>query len=111
MRPSAGQFSNRGKIQSKQESRSASGQVISTWVDVADVWFAKLREVSRETSAAREVIPEATTTLMIRYRTDVTVLMRFLWGSRVYDILGVRDPDGRREVLMLDCKEGRSQGS
>ncbi len=70
-----------------------------------------LNQSGREVVTAREVLPEMTHTLMIRYRAGVTRGMRFVYGSRIFDVLAVRNPEEANEILLLDCKEGRSQGS
>ena len=106
-----GKLTRRGTIQQEVVTRGASGEVLKSWSDVATVWFAMLNQSGREVVTAREVMPEMTHTIQIRYRSGVTPQMRFAYGSRLFDILSVRDPEEAHEALLLDCKEGRSQGS
>jgi SPP1 family predicted phage head-tail adaptor len=41
----------------------------------------------------------------IRYRSDVSVAQRIVWGSRTLEIGSIQDPDGRRRSLDLLCAE------
>ena len=106
-----GKLTKRGKLQQETVSRGPSGQAISAWSDLATVFFAMLNQSGREVVTAREVIPEMTHTIQIRYRPNVTGKLRFVYGSQVFDVLAVRNPEEANESLLLDCKEGRSQGS
>ena len=46
------------------------------------------------------------TSVMIRFRTDVSVRDRVVWGARVLNIETMRDPEsGRRRWLELICTE------
>lgn len=110
-RVTAGQLNRQGVLQQEAVSRGPSGQPISSWSDVATVWFAMLNQSGREVVTAREVIPEMTHTIQIRYRSGVNGKLRFVFGSRIFDVLSVRNPEEANEMLLLDCKEGRSQGS
>jgi len=107
----SGALDRRGTIQQETVSRGASGQPISSWSDVATVWFLMLNQSGREVVAQREVLAEMTHVLKIRYRPGVTAKMRFVYGSRTFDILSVRDMNEGHVEMLLDCKEGRSQGS
>lgn len=106
-----GELTKRGQLQQETVTRGPSGQPISSWSTVASVWFAMLNQSGREVVTAREVIPEMTHTLKIRYQPNITGKLRFVFGSRVFDVLAVRNPQEANEHLLLDCKEGRSQGS
>lgn len=110
-RIASGELNRQGKLQQKTVTRGGSGQPINTWSDVATVWFSMLNQSGREVVTAREVVPEMTHTIQIRYRPGVEPEMRFTYGSRIFDILAVRNPGEANERLLLDCKEGRSQGS
>jgi SPP1 family predicted phage head-tail adaptor len=107
MRPSAGQFNKRGTIQRKSITRGPSGQQIESWSDVAAVWLSVLNQSGREVTTAREVLPELTHSVMIRYRKGINSGMRLVMDSRIFDILAVRNRMEQNEVLLLDCKEGR----
>jgi SPP1 family predicted phage head-tail adaptor len=111
LRITSGKLNRQGVLQSETVTRGASGQALSTWSNVATVWFAMLDQSGREVVTAREVLPEMTHTLMIRYRAGVTGKLRFVYGARIFDVLAVRNPEEANEMLLLDCKEGRSQGS
>lgn len=45
------------------------------------------------------------TMVTIRYRSDVSVKQRIVWGSRTLEIGAIQDPDGRSSRLELLCAE------
>lgn len=45
------------------------------------------------------------TKVTIRWRDDISVTQRIVWGSRTLEIGTVQDPDGRRDQLELLCSE------
>lgn len=62
----------------------------------------------RELLAAQQISSEVTGTIKIRYRADkqVTAKHRVLYGTRVFDIVAVIDPEERHEELVLYVREG-----
>lgn len=46
-----------------------------------------------------------THTVRIRYRNDLFVTQRILWGTRVLDVHSIIDPDGKNHELVLLCEE------
>jgi SPP1 family predicted phage head-tail adaptor len=50
-------------------------------------------------------VAELSTIVTIRYRSDVSVRDRIVWGSRTLEIATISDPDGRRRALDLICTE------
>jgi SPP1 family predicted phage head-tail adaptor len=100
-----GSMRERVEIQSLATSRDELGSITETWSELATVW-ASVRSVSaREYYAARQVNAEVTHRVAIRYRSDVTPLMRLIWGSRTLEIVSALDKDGRERFLELLCTE------
>lgn len=84
------------------------GGATESWTEVATVW-GSLKQVSgQERENADRVASQTMTDIMIRYRTGVTPDMRFRLGTRVFNIQGVLDKDGRGRWLTCLCEEGSS---
>ena len=81
------------------------GSVIETWGTLASVW-AEVRPLEgRELYAAQQVNAELTTQIRIRFTQNFNTINRVLFGSRVYDVLSVVNPDERNRELVLQCRE------
>lgn len=101
----AGQLRDRVTLQEVTETRDSFGAVVEAWSDVATVW-AEVADLSgREYFDAQQTNAELKTRIRIRYRSGVVPKMRAVFGSRVFDIESVIDPDSRRRELHLMCKE------
>jgi SPP1 family predicted phage head-tail adaptor len=82
------------------------GQTV-TWSDLGN------DRASIESLGAREflqagALQNAMTSLVrIRYRDDVTIRQRLYWSARskLFEIVALRDPDGRGRELELECVE------
>lgn len=48
---------------------------------------------------------ETTATFLIRYRKDHARVSHVVWGSRIFQVRAVLDPDGHRRELRLECLE------
>jgi SPP1 family predicted phage head-tail adaptor len=89
-----------------------SGDVVSSdpaAIFVATVW-GQVQDLSgAELFAASELHSQITTRITCRWRAGILPSMKALYmtgsQSRVFDILAVTDPEGRRRTLILDCKE------
>ncbi len=86
---------------------SASGETTKTWNPVLDCW-AKIEPTwGREYERAKQVQPEMTLMLMIRYSPEVTITpaMRVVFGARHLHIVSVENEEERNVKLFLACKE------
>ena len=101
----AGDLRHRVTIQSASESVSAAGEVTKTWSDVATVWASIEPLTGREKWLAEQVQAAATHRVRMRYRSDVGLENRLLYGSRVLDILEVMNTGERDKELVLICAE------
>jgi SPP1 family predicted phage head-tail adaptor len=84
---------------------------VSAWVEHAVVW-ADIRDQSgRELVAAGQVVADATTQIIIRFRGDVAAGMRAVEvvTGRIYDITAVLS-DARRTKETLVARHGVSHG-
>lgn len=87
-----------------------SGQQLISWTDVATVWANIKPSSGRELIAAGAINAEVTHTIVIRYRPGITAAMRALYGSRIFDIAAVIEPETAHVSLELLCNEGINQG-
>jgi len=65
---------------------------------------------TRETLLAQQVASTVTHLVRIRYNTEVSTLHRILWGTRIFDINGVRNIDEGNVEMVLDCTENPLAG-
>lgn len=100
-----GKLRNRITIQQVQEARSATGAVMETWVTYAEVWAAVEPLRGREFFASRQMQAQVDARVRIRFISGVTPKMRVLWGSRIYLIDAVINPEERGVELQLMCRE------
>jgi SPP1 family predicted phage head-tail adaptor len=87
-------------IQTRTVTRSASGQEIVTWTDLATIWAEKIERGGREFLAASQVVAELDAIFKIRYRDGLNPLMRVICAQQTYNIRVVQEI-GRREGWML----------
>lgn len=107
----AGRLRQRVTIEQATETRDAFGATLQSWTALAQVWAEVLPKVGGTgeefaTDAASERTSQGYT-INLRYRSDVTTMMRVNWQNKLLDIESVADPDGRRRALRLECKERR----
>jgi len=105
-----GDFRHRALIESLSKSPNAFGEPVETWSELATVWAKVEALTGSEAYAARQLIAEVEVKLTIRFRDDLTELMRAtLPSGDVLDIRSVLDEDGRRRETVLLCSR-RSNG-
>lgn len=105
----AGQL--RYKVDLEQRSATQTGNMGSlgnTWSTVASGLYARIEPAgSTESKAGGAYVSSTTHLVTIWYRAGVVpAMMRLKYGTRLFNILAVNDPDGRRERLQLQCEEG-----
>jgi SPP1 family predicted phage head-tail adaptor len=101
----AGILRNYVTIQQLTEGRDANLELTENWTTFAYAWAAILPQTGREYWNAKQVFPEVTGVLKIRYITGVTSKMRVYDGSKTYDIQAVIDVENRHKELVLLVKE------
>jgi SPP1 family predicted phage head-tail adaptor len=108
---SSGKLRHRVQLQrSVQVQDPVTGDLSSSWVDVAKVWAAVEPLSAREFIASSAVQSAITTRITIRYR-EVDASMRIVHRERIYNIEGVlADKDSGLEYLTLPCSEGVNEG-
>lgn len=98
-------------IQRRGDGENSFGQPTDAWADLAEVW-GRVRTLSgRELATAIQIRPTVTHRVELRYRQDLTPEDRLAFNGRVFQILGLWDPEERRRELYLDCCEWQGSSS
>lgn len=101
----AGLLNQRIIIQQYAPSQDSSGSTTETWSTLATVW-AHIRPLrGREFYAANQTEAEISHEVTIRWRRDVTAVNRILFGTRIFDIKGMPNPEEANEWLIMTCQE------
>jgi SPP1 family predicted phage head-tail adaptor len=105
-----GPLRHRVTIQSSTPVQDDHGEPIDAWANIAtnpNIWADVQSAPAGEKflSGAQQVQATVSHKVKIRYRTDVTVQMRLVEGSRYLYIENVVDPTGRTAELILMCRE------
>jgi SPP1 family predicted phage head-tail adaptor len=80
------------------------GQQTEEWSDVATVW-AEVRSLNGiEGWKAKQIQPEASVQVLMRYTSDLTPADRLLYGTRYLHPVSVL-PDVRNTQLTILCRE------
>jgi SPP1 family predicted phage head-tail adaptor len=82
---------------------STGGFDLSKYVTYATVWASVQAISGTEQLAAGAQTSQVNHQIVIRYLPGVTAAMQALFQTRKYQITAVRNPDGRRKMLVLDC--------
>ncbi len=101
----ASRLNKRIEIQALTETPDGGGGYTSTWNTTTTVW-AEIKPLrGREIFESLQVQKEASFTFTIRYKLGVTTKMRIKYGSRVFNIRAVINPDEHGELLELLAEE------
>lgn len=105
-----GRLNRRINILKYDVTRDEYGGEEREWVVYKTIW-AYIKPISG-TEQFRSQQPEAqnTTTIIIRYRTDINVLHRIGYKDKTYEIIGISDNDTDHKTLTINCKEIVSYG-
>lgn len=100
-----GRLNRRIDILKYDVTRDEYGGETKEWVNAKSLW-AYIKPVSgTEFFKAEQVEAQNITTIIIRYRTDITVLNRVKYLDKTYEIIGISDNDTNHKMLTLNCKE------
>lgn len=100
-----GDLRHRLVIESATRASDGGGGATLTWAAIGEVWAAIWSRAAGEAFAHDRIAGQATHDIWIRHRDDVRPEMRFRLEDRVFDILGVIDPDDRGRWLRCPCEE------
>lgn len=103
--PTPGELRERITLQVETDTRDQVGGRVVTWSDQASLW-AEIRPASaREAWQRSQMQASAAWTVVLRWRTDITVRNRIKWRGRYFMIRGVTNEDQRHRYLTLACDE------
>lgn len=110
-----GTLRHRLTFQAKSTETDELGQPLNVWVDAFKCWGEVAPVSGRELLAAQAVQAEVTHTISVRYRPELqnpkdVAAMRVLFRSRVFDINASMNQDERNRLVLLQAKEGVSNG-
>jgi SPP1 family predicted phage head-tail adaptor len=97
------QMDRRIVIETPTETQDSTGAAVATWTTLATVWAEVRPMTGKETFTADQVLGDATSIFIIRYRSDITDKMRISYGGNYYDIRYAREI-GRREGLEITAQ-------
>ncbi len=89
--PPIGKMRQRLTLQQPVRAADGGGGAAVTWTAVADVWAALLPVGGDERVDADALQGRVTHEVWIRFRSDVAAPMRFIFGTRIFDIRSVTD--------------------
>ena len=101
----AGLLRQRLAVQSVTRSQNNYGEPTDSWSTLTTIWGSVEPLQGRELFTARQVNPELTHKITVRYSTAITPDKRIAFGSRAFDINQVRNIDERNKTMELICKE------
>ncbi len=93
-------------IQTPTRTGDGTGGAALTWSALATLWAEVTTKSGAEVAQGERMEARARLTLRLRYRDDVTSVMRIVWRGDVFNIRGLRDPDGARRWLVIEAEGG-----
>jgi SPP1 family predicted phage head-tail adaptor len=107
----AGKLKTLISIQQRDLTQDSAGQPSDDWVEVAKPW-AWIRVLNgREFATSGSDASQATSSIRIRYRSDITAAMRVVSPKGViYDIVAVLPDEDCNEYVDLACTTGVNNG-
>jgi len=105
-----GSLADRVSLQRRVDTSELEGGVTHMFMTVTSLW-ARVRSLSARLALAGDGrTAEASHSVVVRYRSDVSVGDRFGWRGRWLEVVGVSDLDGRRAWLSCQCQERGMMG-
>lgn len=98
----------RNVLSLQQESRVADtgGGAALSWTTIATLWASVEPLRGSETVQAEKLTGVITHKIIVRDEITITAAMRFLWGSRIFNIRSIRNVGERGRFLEILAEEG-----
>lgn len=100
-----GPMRHRLEIQTASASPNAYGEPILTWSTVATRWGSIDPLAGRELWQARQVSPDVSHKVTLRYYAGLTPKCRLVFGSRTFEVESVLTIDERKRFMVCVCHE------
>lgn len=83
----------------------------TTWATIETMWARVQSRSAMQINFGSALRQKVTHVIVVRYRTGITITDRFKWGSRIFQVHGVRAMNYRlsdegKDFLMIDAEEG-----
>lgn len=104
----AGQLRDVLEIQRKSATGNSLGQPSSTWPKVTTVRGKITTLIGTEAEKARQLVPQATVEITIRYSALVKAGDRIVSDGVTYNVGLINDVDRRHHKMILTCSEPKS---
>lgn len=91
-------------IQTNTPSVDAEGQPVASWATTVTVWGRAEFLSGRELEAMQKINSQIVTRFTVRYRADITELMRVSWRSKNWNINAVMPDEGKDFIALLVSK-------
>ena len=98
-----GKLDQRIQIQQNTPTRDDTADEIDSWSELDTVWAGVTPGSSTEKQQGQQELAQSIYDFLIRYRSDVTPLMRILYEGNYYDIISA-DEVYRRKATMIKAK-------
>lgn len=92
-------------LQEVQRVSDGAGGATTSWTDVAEVWAQLTPAGGSEGVEAGRLAGKLAYEVVLRYRDGVRPAMRFVFGTRVFEILTAANVGERRRWLRCLCEE------
>jgi len=103
----AGKYRDRVQIQSRTDpaARDDHGRPVDAWTTRTTHW-ANVQDTDASEQQFGDGVSEIPThTVTIRYYAGLNGTYRLKWGTRIFNILGVTNPDGKKIDHVVKCIE------
>jgi len=101
----AGRLRHRVQIEADTPTRASDGGDVEAWSTVATVWAGIEPLSGREYFTAQQTQSQVTHKITVRYFRGLTAAHRIKYGSRTFQIEGVRNMGERNAKMELMAKE------
>ena len=103
--PGIGALRERVTLQLPVRTPDGAGGAAVSWTAGTPVWAKVEERGGGERVEGERLAAKARLRVTIRYRSGITTEMRVMRDGKALNILSLRDPDGRKRFLLLDCEE------
>lgn len=102
-----GELRHRLDLQAPQETPDGMGGVVRGWESLGQVWAAMESVSMNDAVVADKRLGRITHRIVIRRRSEIGTMHRFVLGERSFVLLAVRDADERGRFLECLVEEER----
>jgi len=109
-KPAVAELRDRVELRTRVETDEDEGGRSALYVSLATVWARVTTLTPRIVSSADGRAVAVTHSVVLRWRTDISLGDRLVFAGRSLEVIGAEDLNGRRTYLSLACSEVRMVG-